>query len=95
MGPGFTDLEKPMSSPSFILEVGGGSSAVDLTAIQTLLAKNYTVCGYDRPGYGKSWQAKDQLSETTMDIMFLAMKAVGFPIQNYRDVICIGHSVGG
>ena len=49
MGPGYTDLTKPMTSPSFILEVGGGSAAVDLIAIQRKLAEQYTVCGYDRP----------------------------------------------
>lgn len=33
MGPGFTNKDLPKTSPSFLLEVGGGSSAVDLLAL--------------------------------------------------------------
>jgi len=44
-----------MTSPAFLIEVGGGSSAVDMIEIQRKIAENYTVCAYDRAGYGKSW----------------------------------------
>lgn len=33
MGPGFTNKNVPVSTPRFLLEVGGGSAAVDLYAI--------------------------------------------------------------
>lgn len=33
MGPGFTDKNLNVTSPRFLLEVGGGSAAVDLYAI--------------------------------------------------------------
>jgi pimeloyl-ACP methyl ester carboxylesterase len=96
MGPGFTNKNEPVTTPRFLLEVGGGSAAVDLYAIQIKLADKYSVCGYDRAGYGKSWQAADQLSNSTMDITVKAMKEVGFPIEDgKRDVICVGHSAGG
>jgi pimeloyl-ACP methyl ester carboxylesterase len=95
MGPGYTNTSLPKTSPSFLLEVGGGSSAVDLTAVQRKLAVNYTVCGYDRAGYGKSWQGSKQGYNITMDIMQKTMKAVGFPIDVDRNVICVGHSAGG
>ena len=46
---------KNLTRPSLLLEAGGGSSAIDLIAIQNLLSKDYRVCSYDRAGYGKSW----------------------------------------
>ena len=33
MGPGFTNKSEPVTTPRFLLEVGGGSAAVDLYAI--------------------------------------------------------------
>jgi hypothetical protein len=55
MGPGFNDTKLEKTSPSFLLEVGGGASAIDLAYIQRKIAVKYTVCSYDRAGYGKSW----------------------------------------
>lgn len=59
------------------------------------ISANYTVCGYDRAGYGKSWQGASQGYNITMDIMDKIMKGVGFPIDVAKNVICIGHSAGG
>ena len=84
-----------MTSPAFLIEVGGGSSAVDMIAIQMKIAERYTVCAYDRAGYGKSWQDRDQGVNRTMEVMVEAMRKRGFPIDVKRNVICIGHSAGG
>lgn len=59
--------------------------------------KNYSVCAYDRPGYGKSEQASaPQPSKVSMDAMKQALSNVKFPIDSAtRRVVCIGHSAGG
>jgi hypothetical protein len=54
-GPSY-DNNKAPTSPSILLEVGGGSAGIDLIGIQEKLMTNYTVCAYDRAGYGKSSQ---------------------------------------
>ena len=59
MGPGF-DQAGSITSPAILLEAGGGSGGVDLIGLQIQLSqngtsKNYSVCAYDRAGYGVSW----------------------------------------
>jgi pimeloyl-ACP methyl ester carboxylesterase len=43
------------TGPALLLETGAFESAYDFEPIQSILSKNYTVCAYDRAGYGKSW----------------------------------------
>ena len=95
MGPSY-DNNQPPSERVVLLEVGGGSGGVDLIGIQLKLAEsNYTVCTYDRAGYGMSDQSTyPQSANNSMDIMIKAMKAVNFPSDDRR-VVCIGHSAGG
>ena len=84
------------TNPSILFEAGGGSSGIDFIGIQTLLQEDYTVCSYDRAGYGKSYQAAPpQSAEATREIMVETMRAVDFPIDQDSTVVCIGHSAGG
>ena len=54
MGPSF-DNKEPLTSNILLLEVGGGSSGMDLIGLQLKLkAKGYSICTYDRAGFGKS-----------------------------------------
>jgi hypothetical protein len=77
MGPGFDnkDAFKLITQPAVLLEVGGGSAGVDLIGIQYEISKNsslknLSVCTYDRPGYGLSWQApKPQSFEAAHHVM--------------------------
>jgi len=55
-GPSYDNKTENATNPAILLEVGGGSAAVDLIGIQEKLMTNYTVCAYDRAGYGKSSQ---------------------------------------
>ena len=43
------------TNPAILLEVGGGSSAADVMLLQSQLSTTYSVCSYDRAGYGMSW----------------------------------------
>jgi hypothetical protein len=42
------------SAPAILLEAGQGASAYDLLPLQISLDNDYTICSYDRAGYGKS-----------------------------------------
>ena len=100
MGPFFEEKSLPLTKDIILLEVGGGSAGVDLIGLQLKFKDKYSVCTYDRAGYGKSQQGlrgDPTLSyNNTMLIMVNAMKAVGVPIDGTdRRIICIGHSVGG
>ncbi len=56
MGPSFED-KLSLTSDIILLEVGGGSSGMDLVGLQLKFKeKGYSVCTYDRAGYGKSEQ---------------------------------------
>ena len=54
MGPGYSNTA-PTTNPAILMEVGGGSAGYDLIGLQMKLANDYTVCTYDRAGYGKSY----------------------------------------
>jgi hypothetical protein len=42
------------SGPALLLEATDYQTGYDYQAMQDLLSTNYTVCSYDRAGYGKS-----------------------------------------
>ncbi|CDW87162.1 UNKNOWN [Stylonychia lemnae] len=84
------------TNPAILFEVGGGSSSMDVFALQTKLQSQYTICSYDRAGYGKSWQGPFPASNANvMQQMDATMRKVNFPVDQPKSVICIGHSVGG
>jgi hypothetical protein len=56
MGPYFEDKALPLTRNIILIEVGGGSSATDLIGLQLKFKEDYSVCTYDRAGYGKSQQ---------------------------------------
>ena len=59
-----------MTDTVILIEVGGGSSAIDMIGIQTNLSDTYTICAYDRAGFGKSESASgSETTNTTMEIM--------------------------
>ncbi len=100
MGPNFDNKSQPLTPNIILLEVGGGSSGADLIGLQLKFKETYSVCTYDRAGYGKSQQgsqgAPSEIYNNTMRQMVEAMKAVGVPIDGTdRRIVCVGHSIGG
>ncbi len=100
MGPGYDNKTSNKTSDFILIEVGGGSSGTDMIGLQVKLRDTYSVCTYDRAGYGKSEQAIQgdplQLFNNSMKQMTEAMNAVGMPVYGKdRKIICIGHSFGG
>lgn len=81
MGPGYTNSSLNVTDTVVLIEVGGGSSAIDMIGIQSNLSHTYSVCAYDRAGYGKSEAASaPETKNKTMELMRQTMEAVGFPI---------------
>lgn len=100
MGPYIENKALQLTPNIIIIEVGSGSSGMDLIGLQLNLKENYSVCTYDRAGYGKSQQGimgDPKLTyNNTMNQMVEVMNAVGVPINSKdRRIICIGHSIGG
>ncbi len=86
-----------MTDTVVLLEVGGGSSGIDMIGLQSNLSEIYTTCTYDRAGYGKSSISEGaQPKSSVKNIMYQAMNQIGFPINSKeKRVVCIGHSAGG
>ena len=54
MGPYFEDKSVAMTKDIILIEVGGGSSGADLIGLQLKFKEKYSVCTYDRAGFGKT-----------------------------------------
>lgn len=54
MGPNSESKLLPLTQDIVLLEVGGGSSGADLIGLQLKFKEKYSICTYDRAGYGKS-----------------------------------------
>jgi pimeloyl-ACP methyl ester carboxylesterase len=62
-------------SPTVLLENGGGSSSVEWTMVQQLVAKTMRICAYDRAGYAWSEHGSmDEGIEQAMDDLHLLVR---------------------
>eukprot|EP00347_Sterkiella_histriomuscorum_P024252 403331780 len=86
-----------VTDPMMLIESGLGTSGHIHYEIQAAYQNKYTVCTYDRAGFGLSWIGKyPTYYLEMMEQMILAMTEINIPIlEQHAQIICIGHSLGG
>eukprot|EP00347_Sterkiella_histriomuscorum_P006188 403353722 len=95
---GRNNYNQDMTKPIIIIEAGLGGSGHIHYEIQKAFDSDYMVCTYDRAGWGLSQQGEYPNSyQNMMEQMILTLKdGEDIPLlKPQKQIICIGHSLGG